>query len=74
MFQVIKDIKNSGVFHYYIDSIEYMDNCTIIKLNKEEVLDRIAIKELQHISDIYDVNIDIRYSQMYDCIIIVVDI
>ena len=74
MFKVIEDIKDSGVFHYYVDSIEYMDNCTIIRLNKEEVLDRIAIKELQHISDIYGVNIDIRYSSMSDSIVIVVDV
>lgn len=72
MFEIVEKI--SRIFNYNIDDVEYLDKCTIIRLNKDEVLDRIIIKEIQNISDIYKVSIDIRYSEMTDCIIIVVDI
>lgn len=72
--QVIKDIEESGIFNYYIEDVEYMDKCVVIRLHKEESLNRVAIKELQHIADIYQVNIDIRYSSMSDSIVIVVDV
>lgn len=73
-FKVIEDIKESGIFNYYIKDIEYLNKCTVIRLDEEEVLDRVAIKTLQHISDIYGVEINIRYSEMSDSIIIVVDV
>lgn len=73
-FKVIENIKESGIFNYYIKDIEYLNKCTVIRLDENETLNNVAIKTLQQISDIYGVEINIRYSDMSDSIIIVVDV
>ena len=72
MYAITKDIINIGVLEYDIEEEKEYNSGVLLYLNKEEKLDSCFFNRIFEVQKKYGCNINYRYSEEYDSIVIVI--
>lgn len=72
MYAITEDIVNIGILKYDIQKEEECNGGVLIYLNKEEALDSCFFNRIFEVQKKYGCNVNYRYSEEYDSIVIVI--